>query len=177
MRRTSFAGMNCSVAGALEILGEWWTFLVLRDAFLGVRRFEDFQRRLGIARNVLAARLQTLVAHGVLERRRYQERPERFEYRLTAKGLDLYHVLLSLMEWGDRWTGKEGAPPLVLVHRACGHESAPHLVCDHCGEPVGARDMQPVTGPGWDGAEEPAPHVQVRPAAVSASAAWRPGGG
>src|SRR5258706_446753 len=83
MRRTSFAGMNCSVAGALEIVGEWWTFLVLRDAFLGVRRFEDFQRRLGIARNVLTARLQTLVSHGILERRRYQERPERYEYRLT----------------------------------------------------------------------------------------------
>jgi DNA-binding HxlR family transcriptional regulator len=161
MRRTSFAGMNCSVAAALEILGEWWTFLVLRDAFLGVRRFEDFQRRLGIARNVLTTRLQTLVAHGVLDRRRYQERPERFEYRLTDKGLDLYPVLLSLMEWGDRWTGQEGGPPLVLVHRACGHQSAPHMVCDHCGGPVTARDMEPVTGPGWDDAEEPAPHVRV----------------
>ena len=153
--------MNCSVAAALEILGEWWTLLVLRDAFLGVRRFEDFQRRLGIARNVLTTRLQTLVAHGVLERRRYQERPERFEYRLTDKGLDLYPVLLSLMEWGDRWTGPEAGPPLVVVHRACGYESAPRLVCDHCGEPVAARDMQPVTGPGWNAAEEPPPHVRV----------------
>jgi DNA-binding HxlR family transcriptional regulator len=161
VRRTSFAGMNCSVAAALEILGEWWTLLVLRDAFLGVRRFEDFQRRLGIARNVLATRLQTLVAHGVLERRRYQERPERYEYRLTDKGLDLYPVLLSLMEWGDRWAGPAAGPPLVVVHRGCGHQSAPRLVCDHCGEPVTARDMQPVTGPGWNDAEEPAPHVRV----------------
>jgi DNA-binding HxlR family transcriptional regulator len=161
MRRTSFAAMNCSVAGALEVLGEWWTFLVLRDAFLGVRRFEDFHRRLGIARNVLTARLNTLVEHGVLERRRYQQRPDRYEYRLTAKGLDLYPVLISLMQWGDRWTGKEAGPPVDVVHRGCGEVSAPHLVCDRCGEPVDARQMQPVAGPGWDDAEEPAPHLQL----------------
>src|SRR5437867_2038639 len=100
MRRTSFAGMNCSVAASLEILGEWWTFLVLRDAFFGVRRFEDFQRRLGIARNVLTTRLQTLVNHGVLERRLYQDHPPRYEYRLTQKGLELHPVLVSLMKWG-----------------------------------------------------------------------------
>jgi DNA-binding HxlR family transcriptional regulator len=159
MRRTSFAAMNCSVAGALEVLGEWWTFMVLRDAFLGVRRFEDFQRRLGIARNVLTVRLTTLVEHGVLERRRYQERPARYEYRLTQKGLDLYPVLVSLMQWGDRWTGKEAGPPMEVLHKRCGEVSAPHLVCDRCGEAVDARQMQPVTGPGWDDAEEPAPHL------------------
>ena len=123
MRRTSFAGMNCSVAGALEIVGEWWTFLVLRDAFLGVRRFEDFQRRLGIARNVLTARLQTLVSHGILERRLYQVRPERFEYRLTDKGLELHPILVSLMQWGDKWGGVAAAPPMELVHKGYTRDS------------------------------------------------------
>src|SRR5919109_5207309 len=132
MRRTSFAGMNCSVAGALEIVGEWWTFLVLRDAFLGVRRFEDFQRRLGIARNVLTARLQTLVSHGILERRRYQERPERFEYRLTDKGRDLWPVLMTLLQWGDRYYATEG-PPTIVRHRDCGGEVTRHLTCARCG--------------------------------------------
>jgi DNA-binding HxlR family transcriptional regulator len=164
MRRTSFAGMNCSVAGALEILGEWWTMLIVRDAFMGVRRFEDFQRRLGIARNVLTTRLQKLVAAGILERRRYQERPERFEYRLTAKGIELYPILVSLMQWGDRWAPAETkGPPVVLIHRECGHESRPHLVCDHCGAPADPRQMVPVAGPGYDDREELAPHLHPRP--------------
>jgi DNA-binding HxlR family transcriptional regulator len=160
MRRTSFAGMNCSVAGALEILGEWWTMLIVRDAFMGVRRFEDFQRRLGIARNVLTTRLQKLVGAGILERRRYQERPTRFEYRLTDKGLELYPILVSLMQWGDRWAEGGSGPPVVLVHRICGHPSEPHLVCDHCGEPADPRQMQPVAGPGFDRREELAPHMR-----------------
>src|SRR5450759_5437164 len=115
MRRTSFAEMNCSVARTLEIVGEWWTMLVVREAFNGVRRFDDFQARLGIARNVLAARLLGLVEHGVLERRLYQERPERYEYRLTQKGLDLYPVLLSLLSWGDKWETPENGVPLRII--------------------------------------------------------------
>src|ERR687885_670665 len=142
----TYEGENCSIARALERLGERWTLLVLREAFTGARRFDEFAERLGVARNVLTARLSLLVEEGVLERRRYQERPERFEYRLTDKGLDLFPVLVALMEWGDRWAGPAAGPPLVVVHRACGHQSAPRLVCDHCGEPVTARDMQPVTG-------------------------------
>jgi DNA-binding HxlR family transcriptional regulator len=170
MRRTSFAGMNCSVAGALEILGEWWTMLIVRDAFMGVRRFEDFQRRLGIARNVLTTRLQKLVAAGVLERRRYQERPERFEYRLTEKGLELYPILVSLMQWGDRWApGESPGPPVILVHRGCGHASQPHLVCNQCGEPADPRQMDPVAGPGFDDREELAPHLRPRPVASGRS--------
>src|SRR5262249_8199804 len=116
MKRTSFAGMHCSIARTLEVVGEWWTLLILRDAFLGIGRFDDFQRRLGIARNVLTDRLQRLVEHGILERHRYQERPERFEYRLTAKGQDLHPVILSLLRWGDRWTAGEEGPPLLLEH-------------------------------------------------------------
>src|SRR5215207_8178729 len=112
--------MDCSVARTLEVVGEWWTMLIVRDAFFGVTRFDDFQRRLGIARNVLTARLDKLVEVGVLERVAYQERPRRYEYRLTAKGRDLWPVLNALREWGDRWTAGDDGPPLDLVHRACG---------------------------------------------------------
>jgi DNA-binding HxlR family transcriptional regulator len=148
MKRTSFADMNCSVARTLEVIGEWWTLLILRDAFLGVRRFDDFQHDLGIARNVLTDRLNTLVDHGVLERHRYQEHPDRFEYRLTDKGLDLHPVLFSLLRWGDRWTGGEEGPPLVLEHRSCGHEITPIMVCPHCREEVNARTIRAYAGPG-----------------------------
>src|SRR5713101_6836589 len=137
MRRTSFAEMDCSIAQALEIVGEWWSLLILRDCFQGVRRFEDFQRRLGIARNVLTDRLQRLVEEGVLERRLYQRQPERSEYRLTEKGLDLYPVIIGLMRWGDKWAfGKDG-PPLILTHRDCEHDVTPVLACPQCREELG----------------------------------------
>jgi DNA-binding HxlR family transcriptional regulator len=142
MKRTSFAAMPCSVARTLEVVGEWWSLMVLRDAFKGVRRFDDFQRSLGIARNILADRLQTLVDQGVLERRLYQERPERYEYRLTDKGRDLYPIIVGLMHWGDRWAADEMGPPVVLTHNACGHDGLPELTCPHCHEPVHARAMR-----------------------------------
>ncbi len=139
--------MNCSVARTLEVVGEWWTMLVVREAFSGVRRFDDFQARLGIARNVLATRLQSLIDHGILERRLYQERPERFEYRLTEKGFDLYPVLISLMQWGDKWeVGPEG-PPVLLTHEKCGHSPDPAFVCTHCGQPLKARETHAEGGP------------------------------
>jgi DNA-binding HxlR family transcriptional regulator len=138
---------NCSVAGTLAIVGERWTLLILREAFMGVRRFEQMQRNLGVARNILAARLQTLVGHGILERRRYQERPDRYEYRLSQKGLDLYPALVSIMQWGDRYLNDDCAP-VTLVHKSCGHETQPRLACSHCGEPVGARDVRAEAGPG-----------------------------
>ena len=150
MRRTSFAEMNCSVARTLEVVGEWWTMLVVREAFNGVRRFDDFQERLGIARNVLASRLQGLVDHGVLERRLYQERPERYEYRLTQKGFDLYPVLLSLLAWGDRWATPEKGVPLRIIHE-CGNEAKAQLVCSSCGKPMSARESHGVPGPGAGG--------------------------
>src|SRR5215218_9699954 len=105
----TYAGQTCSIARALEVIGERWTILILRDAFLGIRRFDDFQRSLGIARNVLNARLQRLIDAGVLERRLYQERPLRYEYRLTQRGRDLWPALVSLMQWGDRHlAGEQG---------------------------------------------------------------------
>lgn len=142
MRRTSFAAMPCSVARTLEVVGEWWSLLVLRDAFKGVRRFDDFQRSLGIARNILTDRLSTLVVEGVLERRLYQSRPERYEYRLTEKGRDLYPIIVGLMHWGDRWAADEMGPPVVLTHKACGHDGLPVMTCAHCGEQVDARAMR-----------------------------------
>ena len=137
----------CSVARALEAIGDRWTMLVIRDSFLGVHRFEDFQRSLGVARNVLADRLARLVDEGVLERRRYQERPERFEYRLTDKGIDLWPVMVSLMKWGDRHAAPNGPPTLVL-HRGCGGEVNARFMCEKCGAPVDARSAEGWPGPG-----------------------------
>ena len=142
--------MSCSVAQCLEVVGEWWTMLIVRDAFLGIRRFDDFQARTGISRNVLAARLEHLVDNGVLERRQYQDRPPRHEYVLTEKGRDLWHVLTAMREWGDRWAAPAG-PPVELVHRACDHVTHTAVVCDHCGEPLDARSVRAVPGPGAQG--------------------------
>jgi DNA-binding HxlR family transcriptional regulator len=139
--RTRFAEMNCSIAQALEALGDWWTLLVVRDAFLGARRFEQFHA-VGLTRHRLADRLRRLVDAGVFDRVPYQDRPRRFEYRLTEKGRDLYPVIASLVRWGDRWMAGADGPPVELVHRACGHVVVLELACPHCARPVGARDMR-----------------------------------
>lgn len=136
----------CSVARALEAIGDRWTMLVIRDAFLGVRRFEDFQRDLGVARNILTDRLARLVDDGILERRRYQEKPERFEYRLTEKGVDLWPVLVSLMKWGDRHAAP-GGPPTLITHRDCGGEVDARFRCTKCGAGVDARTAEARPGP------------------------------
>ena len=135
----------CSIARTLERIGDRWTMLVLRDAFMGVRRFDDFQRNLGVARNVLADRLTRLVDEGVFEKRRYQERPERFEYRLTEKGFDLWPVLVTLMQFGDRYYAPDG-PPIVLTHRDCGGEIDAHRICSACGKRLTARDSMAIAG-------------------------------
>ena len=141
----------CSIARALEAIGDRWTMLVIRDAFVGVRRFDEFQQRLGIARNVLTDRLTRLVDEGILEKSEYQERPKRFEYRLTAKGVDLFPVMVSLMKWGDRHAPDENGPPMAVVHRDCGGEVDERLLCTRCGEPVtalNAEARQPVPSAG-----------------------------
>ena len=125
--------MTCSIAQALEVVGEWWTLLILRDSFLGVTRFDDWQRRLGIARNVLSARLDQLVEAGILERRQYQEHPPRDEYVLTRKGTDLAPVLDALRNWGDRYAAPDG-PPVLLVHDDCGEPTSAVAHCAVCGE-------------------------------------------
>jgi DNA-binding HxlR family transcriptional regulator len=139
--------MNCSVAQCLEVVGEWWSMLIVRDAFLGVTRFDDFQERLGISRNVLNQRLGHLVDAGVLERVPYSEHPPRYDYRLTDKGRDLWPVLTAMRQWGDRWEAPDGAP-LELVHKSCGHVADVVSTCSACGESVTARDVRAVAGPG-----------------------------
>jgi len=147
VQRTSFEALNCSVAQCLEVVGEWWSLLIVRDAFLGVRRFDDFQARLGISRNILTQRLNHLVENGVLERVPYQDHPPRSEYRLTDKGRDLWHVVTAMRQWGDRWAAPEG-PPLKLRHRACGHLAKVVPTCSSCGEVIDARSVTGVPGPG-----------------------------
>jgi DNA-binding HxlR family transcriptional regulator len=146
MLGNTYTGQVCSAARALEVVGERWTILIVRDAFLGVRRFDEFQRSLGIARNVLQGRLESLVENGILERVRYQERPERFEYRLTEKGLDLWPVVVSLLAWGDRHMAPDG-PPVVLEHRGCGGRVNDRRICDACGALLGPRDVKARRGP------------------------------
>jgi DNA-binding HxlR family transcriptional regulator len=147
MRRKSFEEMNCSVAQTLEVVGEWWTMLIVRDSFLGVTRFDDFQRRLGISRNILADRLDHLVDRGVLTRVPYQEHPVRHDYRLTEKGRDLWLVLTAMRQWGDRWEAEEG-PPIQIEHQACGQVTTVVPTCSSCGESVDARSVRAQPGPG-----------------------------
>jgi DNA-binding HxlR family transcriptional regulator len=132
----------CSIARTLEVIGDRWTLLILRDAFRGVRRFDELQRDLGIARNILTDRLQKLVDHGVLSKTPYQSRPVRYEYRLTPKGRDLSPALVALMRWGDRWLSEDGRPPLVLTHKTCGEPVDQSFICWHCDETVTPNGLQ-----------------------------------
>lgn len=142
MKWNDLSSENCSLARALAVVGDRWTLLVLREAFLKTRRFEDFQLRLGIARRVLTERLAGLVENGVLEKVAYQQRPVRHEYRLTDKGLALYPVILSLVHWGDAHLGDGNGPPVIHRHKACGHDFRSVLTCSECGEALGARDVE-----------------------------------
>ncbi|MFC4011502.1 winged helix-turn-helix transcriptional regulator [Nonomuraea purpurea] len=148
MRRTSFAEMSCAIARSLEIVGDWWTPLIIRDVYLGVRRFDDLVTDLGISRNLLTARLDQLVAQRILERRRYQERPARHEYELTQAGRDLVPVLMALMAWGNQWAGLTEGPPALLEHRPCGNLFTPLVTCPHCGGQVTADNVKVHPGPG-----------------------------
>jgi DNA-binding HxlR family transcriptional regulator len=147
VERKSFSDMHCSVAQCLEAVGEWWSLLIVRDAFLGVKRFDDFQQRLGISRNVLNQRLSHLVEAGVLAKAPYSEHPPRHDYRLTDKGRDLWPVLTTMRQWGDKYAAPNG-PPLELVHEDCGDISEAHMTCSTCGAPIGARDVLAIPGPG-----------------------------
>src|ERR1044071_8428669 len=116
----TFANMNCSIARTMSFLGERWTALVIRELFFGNRRFESIQSELGVASNILSSRLATLTEEGIVERRLYSDKPERFEYRLTEKGLDLQPIMMAVQAWGDRYTAPGGAP-LDLIHLDCGN--------------------------------------------------------
>lgn len=158
MLGSDYRTQNCSIAGTLELVGERWTLLVLRDVFLGVRRFDALQRELGVARNVLASRLDRLVAEGLLKKTPYQERPLRNEYRLTEKGLDLWPVIVELMHWGDRHLAEQG-PPIVIRHRGCGGLLGERRICERCGEPLGVRDVRAEPGPGATDSDSPRKHA------------------
>jgi len=143
----TYENQTCSIARTLEIIGERWTLLIMRDALAGLRRFEEFQDSLGIARNVLTDRLGRLVASGLLERVRYSERPPRYEYRPTPKGQELGIALLALMHWGDRHAAEPQGPPRLVEHRGCGGEVAVQPVCTRCAQPVGAQALHVRPGP------------------------------
>jgi DNA-binding HxlR family transcriptional regulator len=147
MERKSFAAMHCSVAQCLEVVGEWWSMLILRDAFLGVSRFDAFQDRLGISRNVLNQRLTRLVESGILVKVPYSQHPPRYEYRLTDRGRDLWPVLTSMRQWGDKYAAPEG-PPVVMRHGSCGQISNAVMTCSSCGEQMDVDDLLAVAGPG-----------------------------
>jgi DNA-binding HxlR family transcriptional regulator len=161
MERKSFAGVDCSVAQCLEVVGEWWSMLIVRDSFLGVTRFDEFQRRLGISRNILQDRLSRLVETGVLVRVPYSEHPLRYDYRLTEKGRDLWPVMTAMRQWGDRHAAPNG-PPLQLLHKDCGVVADALLVCASCGEPMGPRDVTAIPGRGRNRATV-TPHGSVEP--------------
>jgi DNA-binding HxlR family transcriptional regulator len=146
MLGNKYDGQVCSIARSLEVIGERWTILIIRDAFLGVRRFDDFQRSLGVARNVLQGRLERLVEGGILDRVRYQERPERYEYRLTEMGIDLWPVVVSLLSWGDKHLAPNG-PAVIMEHRDCGGRVNDRRICDDCGQLLGPRDVKARRGP------------------------------
>lgn len=152
----TYENQVCSVARALEVLGERWTLLVVRDAMLGLRRFDDFQRSLGVARNVLTDRLGRLVEAGVLERVPYQERPSRYEYRLTPMGRELGVPVVSLMHWGDRHLAGPAGPPRLTRHHDCGGTVSLTFTCGTCGDTVAGTEVEVVPGPG-----SPAPESGV----------------
>jgi DNA-binding HxlR family transcriptional regulator len=134
-------GRPSSVSNTLQFIGDRWSFLIIREAFLGSRRFDRLQSELKIASNILSDRLARLVTTGIFARRRYQSQPERFEYRLTDMGKDLYGPLIMLMSWGDRWLSRSG-PPVVLTHRDCGKDFTPVVICDRCRKPIRSHDMR-----------------------------------
>ena len=145
MRWTDLGDSRCSIARALSVVGDRWTLLLLREAFLGTRRFEEFRANTGAARHIVADRLQHLVHHGVLERVQYENRPPRFAYQLTAKGLDLYPVILSLLAWGDEWMlDDDEEPSLTVVHHSCSATVTPELRCARCRERIDAGDTHHV---------------------------------
>jgi DNA-binding HxlR family transcriptional regulator len=148
--RLSYSAENCSIARTLQVVGERWSLLILREAFSGNRRFEQFQRRIGMARNLLATRLATLVEHGILDRQSYQEPGQRarHEYRLTAKGKELYPILVALLDWGDRHVADPDGPAILLSHRDCGAAVHADIRCDAGHDHLTTRDVTSEPGPG-----------------------------
>ena len=145
--------MACSIARTMDVIGEPWSPLVLRNVFIGITRFDQLQQSLGISRKVLAERLRWLTDNGVLDRRQYSSRPPRYEYVLTGKGQELVDVLLVMVRWGDRWLAGEAGPPVLYRHRGCGQISHVELTCSQCGQGMASTDIDVLPGPGAEPAE------------------------
>ena len=141
MSRTDLSSRSCSIARAVAQVGDEWTIMILREMFLGTRRFDDFLRQTGMSSHLLSQRLKKLEAQGVLRRERYSEHPPRHEYRLTVMGRDLWPVIIAFKQWGDRWLGEE--PSVQIVHKSCGHITQPQMTCPHCGDAMHAHDAEP----------------------------------
>jgi len=153
MKKSPLARQHCSVAQTLALVGEWWTLLIVREAFFGTRRFGDFQARLGVARNILTRRLNALVAAGILSRHEERGRGGPVAYRLTESGRDLLPVIIALLQWGDRWIYGQDAAPARIVEAATGKDVAPVSVRAEAGQTLMPRDLLAVAGPGADEAE------------------------
>jgi DNA-binding HxlR family transcriptional regulator len=148
VQRTRLAHMACSIARTMDVIGEWWTPLILRDLFAGMSRFEDLRRDLGVASNILTDRLDTLTQRGIVERHQYQTNPPRFEYQLTEKGRDLLPAIVAIQRWGDRWESSAEGPPALLVHDTCDQITTPLVVCDKCHGALSADNVTGIAGPG-----------------------------
>jgi DNA-binding HxlR family transcriptional regulator len=148
MQRTQFGEMACSIARTMDVVGEPWSPLILRNVFIGITRFDQLQQSLGMSRKVLAERLRWLTETGVLERREYSSRPPRYEYLLTPKGLELFEVLMVMVAWGDKWLSGPAGPPVLYRHHACGRVGHVELRCSECGRPMRATDIDVLPGPG-----------------------------
>lgn len=153
MERRSFNRAHCSIARSLDVLGDWWTPLIIRECLYGVNRFDEMQRWLGIGRNILARRLALLVGQGLLEKHAYQNRPPRFEYRLTDKGFDAARLLLAMMDFGETWYFGGGKEPVWLLDRETGRRVRPLLVDAATGEKIDVRRLYAAPGPGFPSAE------------------------
>ena len=148
MKRIRFGDMQCSLARGLDLIGDWWSPLIIRDLYLGVSRFDDLVEDLGLSRNLLASRLKQLTEHGIIVREEYQQHPARYDYRLTAAGRDLVPIIIALTAWGNRWACPKEGPPIAFEHTGCGKDFQPAVVCAGCGEAITAETVRAHAGPG-----------------------------
>jgi DNA-binding HxlR family transcriptional regulator len=147
MKKENFKHLECSLARSLDMIGDWWTLLIIRDLFYGMDTFDMLCKDLGIARNILADRLRKLVERGLIEKWKEPNSSGRGNYRLTHKGKDLFPIIMALVAWGDRWEAPNG-PPIIFQHRPDWHAAQPTVICAKCGEVLKAKDIQPQIGPG-----------------------------
>jgi DNA-binding HxlR family transcriptional regulator len=142
MRSSQLAKMTCTIARSVDVIGDRWTIMIMKELFLGQRRFDDIQTYTGISPHLLSVRMKKLERDGVVQRRAYQQRPARYEYRLTEKGIDLWPILVAFKDWSARWCRWPTGEPLAIRHKGCGHVTGLKVVCSHCDEPINARDVK-----------------------------------